>query len=201
MSRFSDIQVNLIHHAQQLMQQPAARRSASFAGTSIGFTIVELLIVIVVIGILAAIVIVAYNGIQNSANATAIADSFKKFDKAMTLYVTKEGYSAWPLEGDLAGGRLTDMISSVSGLKDYMQSAPNVAGISPTAWRYDYDGDVYNGCSASASGASLYVAGLTDQDMAQRVDDILDDGNLSCGKVRWHTSSNLMYSVSNDGSL
>jgi general secretion pathway protein G len=35
-----------------------------------GFTIVELLIVIVVIGILAAIVIVAYNGVQNKANTT-----------------------------------------------------------------------------------------------------------------------------------
>lgn len=38
----------------------------------IGFTIVELLIVIVVIGILAAITIVAYNGVQNRANDTAI---------------------------------------------------------------------------------------------------------------------------------
>ena len=36
-----------------------------------GFTIVELLIVIVVIGILAAIVIVAYNGVTQQANATA----------------------------------------------------------------------------------------------------------------------------------
>lgn len=35
-----------------------------------GFTIVELLIVIVVIGILAAITIVAYNGITNRANKT-----------------------------------------------------------------------------------------------------------------------------------
>ena len=35
-----------------------------------GFTIVELLIVIVVIGILAAITIVAYSGITNRANAT-----------------------------------------------------------------------------------------------------------------------------------
>ena len=35
--------------------------------TKSGFTIVELLIVIVVIAILAAITIVAYNGIQNRA--------------------------------------------------------------------------------------------------------------------------------------
>lgn len=38
---------------------------------SSGFTIVELLIVIVVIAILAAITIVAYNGIQNRAKASA----------------------------------------------------------------------------------------------------------------------------------
>lgn len=37
-----------------------------------GFTIVELLIVIVIIGILAAIVIVAYNGIQDRANQVAV---------------------------------------------------------------------------------------------------------------------------------
>ncbi len=35
-----------------------------------GFTIVELLIVIVVIGILAAITIVAYNGVQSRARTT-----------------------------------------------------------------------------------------------------------------------------------
>ena len=51
-----------------------------------GFTIVELLIVIVVIGILAAIVIVAYNGVTQRANTTkasANATSVKKVAEAM----------------------------------------------------------------------------------------------------------------------
>ena len=50
--------------------------------TSHGFTIVELLIVIVVIGVLAAITIVAYNGIQKRARtvaATAAVDAWEKW--------------------------------------------------------------------------------------------------------------------------
>jgi prepilin-type N-terminal cleavage/methylation domain-containing protein len=47
-----------------------------------GFTIVELLIVIVVIGILAAITIVAYNGIQDRARTAQINADMQSLDKA-----------------------------------------------------------------------------------------------------------------------
>lgn len=51
-----------------------------------GFTIVELLIVIVVIGILAAITIVAYNGIQNRAKDTQIRQAVTQVEKAIRQY-------------------------------------------------------------------------------------------------------------------
>jgi prepilin-type N-terminal cleavage/methylation domain-containing protein len=50
-----------------------------------GFTIVELLIVIVVIAILATISIVAYNGIQNRANDSAIQSDLNNFSKKIQL--------------------------------------------------------------------------------------------------------------------
>lgn len=59
-----------------------------------GFTIVELLIVIVIIGILAAITIVAYNGIQNRAKDTERTSEMKSLEKALALYYVDN--SAYP---------------------------------------------------------------------------------------------------------
>ncbi len=59
--------------------------------THTGFTIVELLIVIVVIAILAAISVAAYTGIQNRANDTAIQSDLNNFAKKIQIAAATTG--------------------------------------------------------------------------------------------------------------
>lgn len=57
-----------------------------------GFTIVELLIVIVVIGILAAITIVSFNGIQNKAHTASIQSDVSNQSTQIQLFYAQQGF-------------------------------------------------------------------------------------------------------------
>jgi general secretion pathway protein G len=64
-----------------------------------GFTIVELLIVIVVIGILAAITMVAYTNIQSRARDNDRSTDIKSLQKALAMFYTDNGY--YPAVNDM----------------------------------------------------------------------------------------------------
>jgi general secretion pathway protein G len=99
-----------------------------------GFTIVELLIVIVVIGILAAITIVAYNGVQDRARAAAVSTDLNGAAKQIALYqVDAGGYPA----------TLSDL-NSGQGLK----------ASSGTSFQYTGTGTAY--CVTATKGATSY---------------------------------------------
>lgn len=68
-----------------------------------GFTIVELLIVIVVIAILATITIVAYNGVQQRARDSARKNDVASIVKALKLYSVDNG-PMWTGSGCGSGG-------------------------------------------------------------------------------------------------
>jgi len=85
---------------------------AKSINTSKAFTIVELLIVIVVIGILAAITIVAYNGIQNRAKIAGLQHDLNQASKSIENAKTVSSSSTYP--ADQAGAVAAGMNSGIT---------------------------------------------------------------------------------------
>lgn len=163
-----------------------------------GFTLVELTIVIVVIGILATITVVAYNGTRQRAQATAIADELKKIDEALGLFAAAERTPVWwddTVFEDAGNESSIAYMRQTTGLSEFLNELPAVQGYGTNFYIYDNDIDTYNGCASNSQGVNIQTL-LTDTAIAQRVDDILDDGNLACGKVRMGTGGELVYSIS-----
>ena len=87
-------------------------------GTATGFTIVELLIVIVVIAILAAISIASYNGIQQRANNTATIDAASKSLRMMQAYIAANDAYPFATNGDACITIDSGCIDSAGVVKD-----------------------------------------------------------------------------------
>lgn len=68
------------------MYRPSATSDKKSMSVRSGFTIVELLIVIVVIGILAAISIVAYNNVAAKARDSQRLQDVATINKALDMY-------------------------------------------------------------------------------------------------------------------
>ncbi len=81
-----------------------------------GFTIVELLIVIVVIAILASISIVAYNGIQTRAQNTKNTQAVAAWAKSLIFYKSEKG--AYPSVVNSCLGARTGNVTTYGDLGD-----------------------------------------------------------------------------------
>src|SRR5690606_15512251 len=71
-----------------------------------GFTLVELLIVIVVLAILAAISVVGYNGMQSRARTVHYQSAVNGYEKLLDLYYAE--HSNWPNVGYGCLGKVSD---------------------------------------------------------------------------------------------
>jgi len=165
-----------------------------------GFTLVELAVVIVVIAVLAAITMVSYTTITRNARGLAVVSDLQNIDKAFRLYAAHNHQDTWLLDNDSAltgsaNPTLLQITAANSEMKGYLPTidAAKSSGIAGEYYMYDNDGDTYGGCSTSDSkGVNIYVKPSLPKDIAQYIDDTLDDGNLSCGAVTYGASDSVL---------
>lgn len=139
-----------------------------------GFTIVELLIVIVVIAILAAISVVAYNGVQTRARDNVRKSDLATIAKALDLYLTDNGEYP-PHPGN--NGWCTQMshpshTTTVNALRTYISSVPQDPTYANTYRDYFYR---KNGPQSYTLAAEL--------DGSDVVDDGIDNGCVRIGNT------------------
>ena len=140
--------------------------------SSRGFTLVEILMVIGIIGILATIAIPHYIDYQLRAKAMRLTTEVKAAAQAFRTYkVENNTYPA-----DRMPGVTPPEISSLIG--NFFSTPPPIGG----QWDWDYQ---QFGITA---GISVYNPPLSTEEL-QKVDRLIDDNNLFTGAFRKQTSS------------
>jgi prepilin-type N-terminal cleavage/methylation domain-containing protein len=139
--------------------------------TTSGFTIVELLIVIVVIAILAAITIVVYNGVQARAENATTTTVVSAYVKAFTLYAADNGSypstAAYPCLGSYVNDECGRVLGSAAVCPNYTGKALKNAAFDTLMDPYlgskipvgskqmiDCSGDTYVGAHMGANSAN-----------------------------------------------
>jgi len=152
------------------------RNRNAYVSNRRGFTLVEIMIVVLIIGVLAALAGVAYTKSRAAAQATATAHDLRTFAGAFEMFAMYEGY--WPDDG---------LPSTVPyGMNEFFKTSAWKDG-APVGGEYDWEFDTFGIWAA----VSIYHP-EADAAVLTRVDEILDDGNLSTGLFRSY-SSGVMY--------
>ena len=153
-----------------------------------GFTIVELLIVVVVIAILAAITIVAYNGISQNARFSAMRSEMSSLNKAIMAYYAKNGsYPITPATSASCSGNWCGW-DQATGDNFIPGLVPEYISVTPQLSSDKTSGDTYLYRSPSGTDYKLirlYSSGLSAPEAAAMADLMTTDCSAGINVNRW----------------
>jgi prepilin-type N-terminal cleavage/methylation domain-containing protein len=134
-----------------------------------GFTLVEIMVVVVLIGLLAALAIPGYLRVQRHSQNSRVVNDIRVFSQAFETYATQNG--AWP--GNVGPGVVPPGISSADFKVSVWQSPTTIGGV----WNWDYN---LNTAAGTITGVSISNFTCDDTQLAE-IDAMIDDGDLSSG--------------------
>jgi prepilin-type N-terminal cleavage/methylation domain-containing protein len=138
----------------------------SLKGKQSGFTIIELLIVIVVIGILAGLVLTTFNGIQQKARDTERETDVKALHAQVEAFWAQKGYypSLTDMNDRAAGGFVETNLKGLDAgaFKDPKGTSVNlVAAPAANSYAYAVTNSAGTSCEADDTTCSKYVLTAT----------------------------------------
>ena len=158
-----------------------------------GFTIVELVIVIAVIGILASISVVAYNGTQARAEYAAAQTDIKHINDAILIYRSQNGQypttaNAWVYQHATAGGAVNASFIPELVTGKYLDKMPvgkTKSGYGAYSYIYRSTGTEYKLLRYITSPSNLPSAERTDNTLLDPVRPATGWGYWSTGGASW----------------
>jgi prepilin-type N-terminal cleavage/methylation domain-containing protein len=133
------------------------------------FTLVEIMVVVVIIGLLAALAIPAFQRNQRATQNARVINDYRVFVQAFEIYNTQNG--AWPPN---AGSGVVPTGMSGDFKEDTWKALQTPIG---GRWNWDLDKTDFK--------AGVTIAGYTITDQqATEIDAKIDDGDLSTGTFR-----------------
>ena len=135
-----------------------------------GFTLVEIMIFVLVIGILAAMAHPAFQKVKTHSMASRVASDFRTYAGLFETYTLDNG--TYP--ADSSPGALP------SGMEDYI-NIENWSERTPIGGSYDWVFNGFSGTPVAAISITGYTAG---DDPVKKLYEIMDDAGLSTGIIQ-----------------
>ena len=151
------------------------------------YTLVEVMVVVVIIGLLAAAGIPTYRHITMRAKVTALENDLRQFSTAIQTYTTQNGH--WPADGT-AQEVPPELASTLPA---------NFSSISPIGgvykWNYDVSADGITAKAALIVQTSSGNPVSDDVELLTMFDKQMDDGDLTTGNIQTGSTNSLVFII------
>ncbi len=151
-----------------------------------GFTLVEIMIVVAIIGVLNMIAIPAFRQARVSSTATQIANDFRVYSDAFTMQAADSG--KW-CPDSYPGGFPSQMEGYIRVQR--FKATTSIGG----RWDWDGPGSYWVRIGNYEAALAMYGVRGTSEDVLKKVDDVLDDGNLGTGRMQLRYRNLLTYTL------